>query len=65
MAGLFGERPIVGTGVAVAVVPILPSRAARCVMLNVPASCVSDTVGVASSIEAPVKIPSGSSIEMS
>lgn len=42
-----GDRPIVGP-VGVAASFILPSMAERWVILNVPASCVSDTVGVVS-----------------
>lgn len=41
-----GERPIVGPVGVVASLIKLPSIATRCVILNVPASCASDTVGV-------------------
>lgn len=41
-----GERPIAGPVGVVASVIMLPSSADRCVILKVPASCASDTVGV-------------------
>jgi len=46
--GWAGERPIVGPVGVVASLIMLPSITDRCVMLNVPASCASETVGVVS-----------------
>lgn len=46
VVGCAGERPIVGPVGVVASLIMLPSMADRCVMLKVPASCASDTVGV-------------------
>lgn len=41
-----GDRPIGGPVGVAASLPMLPSIAERWVILNVPASCVSETVGV-------------------
>ena len=41
-----GERPIVGPVGVVASFIMLPSSTDRCVILKVPASCASETVGV-------------------
>lgn len=46
VVGCAGERPIAGPVGVVASLIILPSIADRCVMLKVPASCASETVGV-------------------
>lgn len=62
--GRLGERPIAVTGVGV-VVGMLPSKGGRCVMLNVPASGISETVGVARSSAVPAKVLSPSSIAIS
>lgn len=62
--GRLGERPIAGPGVGV-VFGRLPSMGALCVMLNVPASGISETVGVVRSKAAPAKVLSPSSIAIS
>lgn len=65
MAGRFGESPMVGTAVCVAVFT-LPSIGALCVMLNVSVSWwVSDTVGVVKSRDAPARMLSPSSMVIS
>ncbi len=46
VGGWAGDRPIAGPVGVVASLIILPSMADRCVMLKVPASCASETVGV-------------------
>lgn len=66
MVGRLSESPaMAGTGVAAAALPMLPSTGPLCVILNVPASCVSEALGVAISIAASAKILSPSSIDMS
>jgi len=65
--GWAGERPIAGPVGVAASLMMLPSIAERCVMLKVPASCASDTVGVVnpSGVSTAVSMLSPSSILMS
>ena len=62
-----GERPIAGPVGVVASLIMLPSIAERCVMLKVPASCASETVGVVrpSGVSTAVSMLSPSSMLMS
>ena len=62
-----GESPIVGPVGVVASLSMLPSIAERCVMLKVPASCASETVGVVNprGVSTAVSMLSPSSILMS
>lgn len=64
MIGRLGDSPIAGPGVG-AGLGILPSIGALCVILKVPASGISETVGVVRSRPVPTKVLSPSSIAMS